>query len=247
MLADLSLMAASRTDSTAIIVCPGGSYCWLSKKTEGTEVAAWLRQNGYAAYTLFYPTAGWAGFAWHTRALFGGNQYPDQLEAFRAKMREVRAMGYKKVGAIGFSAGGHLVLNAAEDLQMQAEKISPDFVAPMYPVVTMTHPSVHRRSRRGLLGEYRWRNQKMRDSLSMELHADRIHCPVFLVNCEDDPIVKEHNSELMDSAMTVHKVPHHFKQYKIGGHGFGTDPTKTSKEAITWKEDFLKWLRDGKF
>ena len=24
---------------TAVVICPGGSYCWLSKKYEGTEVA----------------------------------------------------------------------------------------------------------------------------------------------------------------------------------------------------------------
>ncbi len=245
--AAFQLKAASPDDSTAIIVCPGGSYCWLSKKTEGTEVAQWLRSNGYAAYTLFYPTAGWAGFAWHTRFILRGNRYPDQLYALRQKIREVRAKGYKKVGCIGFSAGGHLVLNAAEDLEMQHEGISPDFVAPMYPVVTLSHPSVHRRSRRGLLGEYKWRNQAMRDSLSMEKHAGRIKCPVFLVNCTDDPIVDYRNSELMDSAMTVHHVPHHYKQYKTGGHGFGSNPKKTSAEAITWKEDFLKWLKDGGF
>ena len=32
-------------------------------------------------------------------------------------------------------------------------------------------------------------------------------------------------------------------QYKTGGHGFGTTAAKTSKEAITWKERFLVWLK----
>ena len=38
---------------TAIIVCPGGSYCWLDKKTEGIDVAHWLNENGIAAYILY--------------------------------------------------------------------------------------------------------------------------------------------------------------------------------------------------
>lgn len=223
----------------AVVVCPGGSYCWLSKKTEGTEVGRWLAANGIAAYVLYYPTAGWAGFALHSRAIFGGHQYPDQLNALSGALQEVRQKGYKMVGAMGFSAGGHLVVNAAEQL---ADGIAPDFIAPLYPVVTMTEKCVHRRSRRGLLGEKGWRNKAMRDSLSVERHTDRVRCPVFLMNCKDDPIVDFHNSELLDSALIANHVEHVYYQFATGGHGFGTDKTKTSKEAIGWKDAFLKWL-----
>lgn len=222
---------------TAVVVCPGGSYCWLSKKYEGSEVARWLNSQGIAAYVLHYPTAGWAGYAWHSRAVFGGPRYPDELNHLREAVREVRAKGYRHVGAMGFSAGGHLVLNAAE------EGFPLDFIVPMYPVVTMNEPYVHHRSRRGLMGEFRWKNATLRDSLSMELHADRIECPVFMVNCKDDPIVDYHNALLMDSALTVHGKPHYYKLYERGGHGFGATAEKTSPEAIGWKQDFISWLK----
>ena len=77
----------------------------------------------------------------------------------------------------------------------------------------------------------------------MELHADRISCPVFLMNCKDDPIVDHRNAELMDSALTAHRKPHLYLQYATGGHGFGTTATKTSREAIGWKNRFLEWLK----
>lgn len=234
----LEFLPAKKAD-IAIVVCPGGSYCWLSKKTEGTEVGRWLAANGIAAYVLYYPTAGWAGFALHSRAIFGGHQYPDQLDALSNALQNVRQKGYKQVGAMGFSAGGHLVVNAAEQL---ADGLAPDFIAPIYPVVTMTEKCVHRRSRRGLLGEKGWRNKAMRDSLSVERHADRVRCPMFLMNCKDDPIVNFHNSELLDSALTANRVAHVYYQFATGGHGFGTDQTKTSSEAIGWKDIFLKWL-----
>lgn len=229
----------SAPTDVAVIVCPGGSYCWLSKKTEGSEVAKWLNSQGFAAYVLEYPTAGWAAYAWHTRWFYRGHQYPDQLESLTQALKKVHEKGYKTVGLMGFSAGGHLVINAAEDCQ---EDIRPDFVAGLYPVITMNPPAVHRRSRRGLLGEKRWRDPVMRDSLSLERHADRITCPVFLANCADDPIVPKHNAELMDSALTAHGKPHLFVQYKTGGHGFGVDATKTSAEAIKWTDKFLFFL-----
>ena len=30
----------------AVIVCPGGSYCWHDMEHEGREVAQWLQSNG---------------------------------------------------------------------------------------------------------------------------------------------------------------------------------------------------------
>ena len=39
----------------AVVVCPGGSYCWLDYETEGVMVAEWLQKNGIAAFVLKYP------------------------------------------------------------------------------------------------------------------------------------------------------------------------------------------------
>lgn len=223
----------------AVVVCPGGSYCWLSKKYEGSEVGKWLADNGIAAYVLEYPTAGWAAFAFHTRWFYRGHQHPDALNALSDAIRGIRQR-YRVVGAMGFSAGGHLVLSAAAYLP---EELKPDFIVPVYPVVTFSHPSVHRRSRRGLLGEHRWHDKVMCDSLSMERHADRIDCPVLLINCKDDPVVNYRNSELMDSALTANNKPHRYIQYATGGHGFGTTPERTTAEAILWKKEFLEWFQ----
>jgi acetyl esterase/lipase len=107
----------------------------------------------------------------------------------------------------------------------------------------MSQECVHKRSRRGLLGEYKKASPTMQDSLSLEKHVTPDCPPVFLMNCVDDPIVDYHNSVLMDSALTVHHVPHLYIQYKTGGHGFGTTWSKTSQEASGWFDAFLCWLK----
>ena len=66
---------------------------------------------------------------------------------------------------------------------------------------------------------------------------------MFLVNCIDDPIVKYHNSELLDSALTSLNIPHRYIQYKTGGHGFGATENKGTAESRQWKAEFLNWLK----
>lgn len=124
--------------------------------------------------------------------------------------------------------------------------LRPDFVAPIYPVVTMTETVTHKRSRRALLGEWGKRSQLMRDSLSLERHVPADCPPVFLVNCKDDPIVEYHNSELLDSALTSRNIPHTYIQYKTGGHGFGASDTKGTEESRQWRKAFLLFIKDLK-
>jgi acetyl esterase/lipase len=156
------------------------------------------------------------------------------------------------VGMIGFSAGGHLVMSAAcfnEVNFLEANGIDtevslrPTFVAPIYPVVTMHEPYVHKRSRRALLSEKRHHNPTMIDSLSLECHIPADCPPVFLVNCIDDPVVEYHNSILLDSALTANKVNHRYIQYQTGGHGFGASEEKGTAECRQWKQEFLNWIQ----
>lgn len=233
----------------AIVVCPGGSYFWHDSETEGHGVARWLQQHGIAAFVLDYRTAYVPAFITHYRKVFRGNRYPDPQDDLRQALRYVRshAAAYgidsSRVGAMGFSAGGHLVMSATE-LFDAADR--PAFVVPVYPVVTMTESCVHKRSRRGLLGDSRTRNEALKDLLSLERHVRDDCPPVFLVNCVDDPVVDYRNSVLLDSALTAHQVPHEYWQYQTGGHGFGASETKGTAECRQWKDRFLQWLEKVK-
>ena len=231
---------------TAVIVCPGGSYFWHAMETEGHMVARWLQQQGIAAFVLRYRTALVPAFVTRYRYIFRGTRYPDAQDDLREALRHVRqhaeeyGIDSTKVGVMGFSAGGHLVMSSAELF----DKCDwPAFIAPIYPVVTMTEDCVHKRSRRALLGESRVRNQQLRDSLSLERHVPDGCPPVFLVNCKDDPVVDYRNSVLLDSALTTHHVPHVYLQYKTGGHGFGASDEKGTEESRRWREAFVKWLK----
>ena len=232
--------------SPAVIICPGGSYFWHDMETEGRMVARWLQQNGIAAFVLKYRTGRVPAYASHYRLLFRGNRYPDPQDDLRQAIRYVKAhhrqygIDTLRIGAMGFSAGGHLVMSAAE---LFDKNDRPAFVVPVYPVVTMQESCVHKRSRRGLLGDSRKGNNALRDLLSLERHVPDDCPPVFLVNCLDDPVVDYRNSVLLDSALTAHGIPHQYVQYKTGGHGFGASEVKGTAESRQWKTVFLEWLK----
>jgi pectin acetylesterase len=233
-------------NNIGIVVCPGGSYFWHDSETEGHEVSKWLNKNGISAFVLDYRTAYVPAFIFHHRYLFRGNRYPDPQNDLRQAIKLVRknasefGVDTTKIGAMGFSAGGHLVMSSAE---LFAPIDRPNFIVPIYPVVTMTEDCVHKRSRRGLLGDNKQNDPELKDLLSLERHV-QVDCPpVFLVNCKDDPIVDYRNSMLLDSALTSKNIPHQYLLYETGGHGFGASETKGTAECREWKEAFLNWIK----
>ena len=238
-------LAIGNVKPVSVIVCPGGSYFWHDISIEGHDVARWLQQNGISAFVLKYRTGGVWAFVSHYRMLWRGHRYPDPQNDLLQALRYVRShagefgIDPNQVGAMGFSAGGHLVMSAAE-LFPRDER--PAFVVPVYPVVTMTHESVHKRSRRGLLGDSKAHDTALCDTLSLERHVPVDCPPVFLVNCVDDPVVDYRNSVLLDSALTAQGVKHVYFQYLSGGHGFGASETKGTTECRQWKANFLEWI-----
>lgn len=242
----------------AIIVCPGGSYHWLDTDGEMTTVAEWLASEGYAAYVLRYRTAGKVEFIAKYRSVFRGHRHPDMICDLQRAIQLVRGRCKGPVGLMGFSAGGHLVMTAAEFYQtnflaryeMEPEvSLRPDFVASIYPVVTLSDERyVHKRSRLGLLGEGSVRKQVLRDSLSLEKHVHQGVPPVFLLNCVDDDVVDYHNAVLLDSALTANHVPHLYVQYETGGHGFGANPERMTEGTTDgWQAAFMDWLHSMSF
>lgn len=236
---------ADGDNNTAVVVCPGGSYFWHDMKTEGEAVASWLNENGISAFVLRYRTAYVPAFLFRFRYVFRGNRYPDPQDDLKQAIKYIKdhseefRVNPNHVGAMGFSAGGHLVMSAAEFFE---EEDKPFFVAPIYPVVTMTEDCVHKRSRRALLGDSRVKNKVLRDSLSLEKHVPADCPPVFLVNCKDDPIVDYRNSVLLDKALTEKNIPHLYIQYETGGHGFGASESKGTPESREWKIEFINWI-----
>lgn len=254
----------------AVIICPGGSYHHLGMPHEGFASARWFNSIGVKAFVLRY------------RVAYNCHHYPDQLEDLQLAIAYIRAhaqeLGVDKtrIGAIGYSAGGHLVTMAGEfssshnellklelPQEIKSQSVRPDFVMPIYPVVSMQDDIGHKWSRRSLLGHQwsepnatkGWRpwnfwghaySQKLKDEFSMENQANipEDMPPVFILACHDDPVVIYENSVRLDVTLTEKNVEHLFVNYPKGGHGFGMkDKSYIMKETHWNDKDLLPWLQ----
>ncbi|MBR1638602.1 MAG: alpha/beta hydrolase [Treponema sp.] len=236
---------APKTGS-AVIVCPGGSYHHLGLRSEGNTTAVWFAKNGVTAFMLKYRTA---ESTYHYPAMLQDIQRAIQIVRERA---DEFGIDPSKVGLIGFSAGGHLVTMAGEFYQTHNEllplgintevNLRPDFIIPVYPVVSMQDDIAHRWSRKSLLGSGSKRqSQERKNEFSMELNVPDDMPPTYVVVCDDDPVVIPENSLRLYDALQAKNINSRLARYEWGGHGFGM-MNNDFMQTFHWNESLRKWL-----
>lgn len=230
-------------NSAAVIICPGGSYHHLGVPHEGKKTAEWFNEQGVSAFVLCY------------RVSSRGYHHPAMIEDFQRAMQIVKehandySIDTTKIGTIGFSAGGHLVLmsgalgkhNYLNDIGLKTSVgLRPNWVAAIYPVVSMQDSLAHKRSRESLLGEDFTKEQI--DNFSMEMQIPDDMPPVFLQASKDDDVVDVRNSIVLDKVLDKKNINHSFWLYETGGHGYGMEEVKCP-ELLQWKENLSNWLK----
>lgn len=214
-------------NGTSVIICPGGSFCYLHTKTEGSDVAEWLNKKGVSAFILLY------------RVVHSETTHPMQEKTERAKdtakSRQLltpvvtmaiadgkQALLYTrqhaakfgispdKIGIIGFSAGGALAAASAFNYS-SANK--PDFLVPIYPYVPPNLPT------------------------TVESDAP----PLFIAAATDDGYHLVPMSIALYSKWLAagHSAELHI--YSRGGHGFGMN--KQHQPSDTWIDRLGDWLQ----
>lgn len=239
----LHVVRPARPDGSALLIVPGGGYLEIWIDNEGFDVAAEFAAAGVTCFVLVYrlPSEGW----------LEGRDVPLQ-DAQRA-IRLIRANASRfgvdpaRVGAIGFSAGGHLVATVATrfaasvyDRRDDADVLNarPDFTALFYPVITMMPPFAHEASREELLGATPSGTLRAAYSCEKLVRADTP--PGFLAAALDDDFVAPENTiEFLTALRTAH-VPAECHLFERGGHGFGIRGA-SGLPAANWPELFLKW------
>jgi acetyl esterase/lipase len=235
----LTVFEPARPNGASLLMTPGGGYKWVVMDKEGFECAERFAAAGVTVYVASYrlPADGWEA----------GPGAPLQ-DAQRA-LRLVRSLAAdpKRVGVMGFSAGGHVAgclslmwdspvydrLDAVDALSAR-----PDLTVLMYPVATMKAGFAHPGSREQLLGAAPEADQE--SAWSLEDNARRDAPPTFLLHAGDDASVPVENSLRLYDALRAAKVPTEMHLFEEGGHGFGLRFTG-GKPVAAWPELVIGW------
>jgi acetyl esterase/lipase len=197
---------AARNTGAAALVFPGGGYEHLAYQHEGTEVCTWLNSIGVSCMLVKYrvPEKG---------------QFPENVEDMedaQQAMRLTRAhatewhIDTNRIGAIGFSAGGHLAAVLSTHPEFQSRNVPastidtrPDFQMLIYP------------------GSLRGPDGKVNPSVVPTSDV----APTFLVQAENDNAAHVETSLVYYQALKDAKIPAEIHLFAQGGHGFGLRPT----------------------
>jgi acetyl esterase/lipase len=239
------LPPGGRSNGSAVIICPGGSYAILAAEHEGSEVAQRLADSGIVGILLKYRLP---DDSIMVHKSIGPLQ--DAQRAVQYVREHAAELGVKanQIGIMGFSAGGHLASSEGTHWQTSYipnphnTSLRPDFMILGYPVISMTDTLGHMGSRTNLLGQ----NPPL-DSItkySGELQVTDKTPPTFLVHAKDDDIVKVGNSLDFAAALKAHGVPVEIYLYEQGGHGFGLH-NKTSN--VDWLAIAIHWMHGQGF
>ena len=233
-------------NGTCVIICPGGGYGMLAASHEGYDVAKKFNEFGVSAFVLKYRLP-------NDKAQIDKTIAPlqDAQQAFRRVRNRAKEFNInpKKLGIIGFSAGGHLAATAGTHFEKQVgdladtSNVRPDFMILGYPVITMKDFG-HKGSANNLLGKTP--SQEMLDLYSNELQITEKTPPTFLVHAADDKAVPVKNSLVFYENLVANNVPVEMHLYPKGGHGFGmknpTHPDLWMERVKNWM-DSMGWLK----
>jgi acetyl esterase/lipase len=211
-----------------MLICPGGGYWNLAWDLEGTEVAHWLNTVGITGIVLKYRVPRRPGQAPPLPAPGPLLDAQRALSLVRSKAKEWE-IDPNRIGMVGFSAGGHLVIATAINFEKRSydpidaiDKVScrPDFAVAVYP---------------GYL------NEKKSNAVAASLHIPANTCPIMLVHAGDDTVSNVENSVGMYMALQNAGISTELHIYTAGEHGFGV--RKSAKPVSTWTDRCIDWLR----
>ena len=224
----------------AVIVCPGGGYCFLSSH-EGEPIALAYASFGYAAFVLnysIYPAEFPAALLELCKAV-----------AFVRKHADEWNIDSKRIYICGFSAGGHLAASCGilwnrdfvkSALNMYKGEHRPNGMILCYPVIS-SDKFAHSGSIDALLGEKR-NDKTLLDTVSLEKQVDADTPSAFIWHTSEDSCVPVENSLLLSLALSEKGRPFELHVYPFGCHGLGLKniPEKT-KNGFEYN-DSSDWL-----
>ncbi len=218
-----------KANGCGLIICPGGGYNILAWPKEGLEIAEYFNSVGVTCAVLQYRVPRRNPDLPHAEPL------QDAQRAIRVMRTRAKEWGIdsKRVGILGFSAGGHLTTMAglhwskptysrvddADDLSAR-----PDFICPIYPAY--------------------YADENKPGPLSDLMKVTKETPPTFIAVTNDDKL-RGYNAAQFYIELKKVGVSAELHIYHKGGHGYGIRPS--DKPVSTWHHRCAEWMKVAGF
>jgi len=236
---EVYLPAKEKATGTAVIIFPGGAYTFLAYAEEGTVIARTFADKGIAAFVVKYRLP--KNETMKDKSLGPLIDAQQAIKMVRSKASDW-SLDAKKIGVIGYSAGGHLASTLGTHYKtsyisnLVDVNLRPDFMILAYPVISMNDSLTHTGSKISLLGMEP--SEEKVKLFSNELQVTRDTPPTYLTHTGDDGIVDVNNSILFYQALKKKGVDAELHLFPKGNHGF------TQRLSISeWLEPMLIFLK----
>lgn len=238
--------AKEENTGTAVVIFPGGGYNHVTYDYSGYQLAKWFNTLGIHAYVVKYRLPKSPDLIQREIA-----PLQDAQRAMRLVRAEAEEYGFElnKIGAMGTSAGGHLVTTLAtytEDFSIIGDEFdsfqyTPDYMILVSPVISFGEYG-HQGSKINLLGENPSKELVQRFSNERWVKAETP--PAFMVHAANDQSVHPQNSidfyiELLNHGVTASSL-HIFPQ---GGHNIAM--TQNPGATKYWTDLCRAWLHEN--
>jgi len=229
--------AKNRAKGTAVIVCSGGSYGGRANTVEGIPACKKLMEAGITAFLLDYRIPKAERMEHKEMVPLTDAQRAIQYVRENAKRYKIDP---KRIGMMGFSAGGHLVATAGTHFSTTAlanpkgTSLRPDFMVLVYPVISFADSLTHKTSRMNLIGPEITNEEIQNYSNEMQVTAQTP--PTYITSGMDDKVVDVKNSLYFAAALKQNHVPVELFLYEKGRHGYGVN---NNLAKVQWIEDCI--------
>lgn len=220
-----------------IVVSPGGGYAYTSAR-ESAPVARLFNGYGYHVVVVHYRETAEEAYPMPAKYM---------AYVLRLLQRDARV---KKIIGLGFSAGGHNLLEVS--LHTDEYGIRPlDLLMLGYPVITTDERYWHQASFVNLLKQ-NFENIELRSRLSLETQVTKDAPDLFLWGTYTDESVNVMNSLLLIEAYRKSNCNVEYHMFPMGGHGLSVctaesadgNPEKINPYIGRWTEFAEIWLKE---